>query len=231
MKAADWPTADDADAMLQALGKWKVKPSPRQLRLFCVGCCRLVWKLLEAPMQQAVETAERFADGQATDVELAAAHDGEMRRNRSRFDKQGILYGRGDEGPHGRTVAKWAYEATEATTRAGKPVPSKVTMAVRWLGVSAGAPDVGAPALQAAVLRDIVGNPTAPVLLDAAWRSPTAVELAQAIDTDRAFDRLPILADALEDAGCTNRAVLDNCRGSGPHGRGCWVVDLVLGKS
>ena len=47
---------------------------------------------------------------------------------------------------------------------------------------------------------------------------------------DRAFDRLPILADALEDAGCDNADVLAHCRGEGPHVRGCWVVDLILGK-
>jgi hypothetical protein len=54
--------------------------------------------------------------------------------------------------------------------------------------------------------------------------------LAAAIYADHAFDRLPILADALEDAGCTDAAILDNCRGPGPHVRGCWVVDLILGK-
>ena len=56
------------------------------------------------------------------------------------------------------------------------------------------------------------------------------VQIAQAIYDDRAFDRMPILADALEDAGCTDRAILDHCRSEGPHVRGCWVVDLLLGK-
>ncbi len=55
--------------------------------------------------------------------------------------------------------------------------------------------------------------------------------LARSIYDDRAFDRLPVLADALEDAGCTDAAILDHCRGPGPHVRGCWVVDLILGKS
>jgi hypothetical protein len=53
----------------------------------------------------------------------------------------------------------------------------------------------------------------------------------EAIYTDRAFDRLPILADALEEAGCTDAAILEHCRGPGPHVRGCWVVDLLLDKS
>ena len=59
----------------------------------------------------------------------------------------------------------------------------------------------------------------------------TVVQLAQVIHNDRAFDRLPILADALEDAGCTDPDTLAHCRGPGPHVRGCWVVDLLLGKS
>jgi hypothetical protein len=54
--------------------------------------------------------------------------------------------------------------------------------------------------------------------------------LARGIYDDRAFDRLPILADALEDAGCHDTAILDHCRQPGPHVRGCWVVDLLLGK-
>jgi hypothetical protein len=54
--------------------------------------------------------------------------------------------------------------------------------------------------------------------------------MAQAIYNERGFDRLPILGDALEDAGCTDRDILDHCRGPGPHVRGCWAVDLLLGK-
>jgi hypothetical protein len=56
------------------------------------------------------------------------------------------------------------------------------------------------------------------------------VRLAQGIYEDRAFDRLPVLADALEEAGCDNAEILSHCRGPGPHVRGCWAVDLSLGK-
>ena len=85
----------------------------------------------------------------------------------------------------------------------------------------------------AAVVRDIFGNLFAPVVCDSAWlgwRTATVTSLAQAIYDERAFDRMPILADALEDAGCTSTDVLGHCRGGGEHVRGCWVVDLVLGK-
>lgn len=80
------------------------------------------------------------------------------------------------------------------------------------------------------LLRCIVGNPFRPVAFDPAWRSETAVALASAVYAERAFDRLPILGDALEEAGYDHPDVLGHCRGPGPHARGCWVVDGVLGK-
>jgi hypothetical protein len=80
-------------------------------------------------------------------------------------------------------------------------------------------------------LRCVVGNPFRPVAFEPAWRSETAVSLAAGIYEERAFDRLPVLADALEEAGCDDAEVLAHCRGPGPHARGCWVVDGVLGKS
>jgi hypothetical protein len=84
---------------------------------------------------------------------------------------------------------------------------------------------------QSQLIRCIFGNPFRPVAFAPEWRTPTAVALADAIYADRAFDRLPVLADALEEAGCDNLEVLAHCRGPGPHARGCWVVDLILGKS
>ncbi|SRR5579871_339609 len=66
--------------------------------------------------------------------------------------------------------------------------------------------------------------------MNPAWQSSNVVSLAQAIYDERAFNRMPILADALEDAGCTNADVLNHCRKPGEHVRGCWVVDLLLGK-
>ena len=82
----------------------------------------------------------------------------------------------------------------------------------------------------ASLLRCIVGNPFRPVEFAPAWRTDTALALAAGIYAEPAFDRLPILADALEEAGCDNADVLAHCRGPGPHARGCWVVDGVLGK-
>ncbi len=84
--------------------------------------------------------------------------------------------------------------------------------------------------IECQLIRDIFGNPFRPVVADPAGLTPTVVGIASAIYADRVFDRMPILADALEEAGCTNADVLLHCRGAGPHVRGCWVVDLVLGK-
>ena len=86
-------------------------------------------------------------------------------------------------------------------------------------------------------VRELFGNPFRRSVLDPVWRSSTVVALAQAAYDERSlttgqFDpsRLGILADALEDAGCDNADILNHCRGPGPHVRGCWVLDLLLGK-
>jgi 3-deoxy-D-arabino-heptulosonate 7-phosphate (DAHP) synthase class II len=84
-------------------------------------------------------------------------------------------------------------------------------------------------AANAELLRCVVGNPFRSVVFAPEWRSETVVRIADAIDADRAFDRLPVLADALEDAGCDAPDVLAHCRGPGPHARGCWVVNGVRG--
>jgi len=83
---------------------------------------------------------------------------------------------------------------------------------------------------QALVVREIFGNPFRPIPANTSWLTSTVVTLAQAIYDERAFDQLPILADALEDAGCGNADILNHCRQPGEHVRGCWLVDLLLGK-
>jgi hypothetical protein len=88
---------------------------------------------------------------------------------------------------------------------------------------------------QAALIRCIFGNPFRPRPANEAawlaWNAGTIPAMAQRIYDERAFDRLPILADALEDAGCTNEDILNHCRQPGVHARGCWVLDLLLGKA
>jgi hypothetical protein len=84
---------------------------------------------------------------------------------------------------------------------------------------------------QVGVLKEIFGNPFRPVTFDPTWRTPEVMDLARGIYEDRAFDRLPVLADALEESGCQDAEILDHCRGPGLHARGCWAIDLILGKS
>jgi hypothetical protein len=86
-------------------------------------------------------------------------------------------------------------------------------------------------ACQSELLRDIFGNPFRAESVDPAWLNRTVVNLAQGIYEEHGFDRLPILADALEEAGCVSQEVLQHCRNQGEHVRGCWVVDLILGKA
>jgi hypothetical protein len=89
-------------------------------------------------------------------------------------------------------------------------------------------------AKQAEVFREITGNPFRPVAIDPVWltwQDGTVVKLAQGIYNDRTFDRLPVLADALEEAGCDDADILGHCRHPGPHVLGCWVVDLLTGRN
>jgi hypothetical protein len=80
------------------------------------------------------------------------------------------------------------------------------------------------------ILRDVLGNPFRPAARDRRYRTPDVLGLARAAYDEGAFDRLPLLADALMDAGCVDESILGHLRGSGPHVPGCWVVDLVLGQ-
>ncbi|MBN9517067.1 hypothetical protein J0H58_00885 [bacterium] len=85
--------------------------------------------------------------------------------------------------------------------------------------------------IQADVLRDIFGNPFRPLAFDPAWRTTAVVGVGMGMYEGRDFSPMPVLADALEEAGCTAPDVLEHCRGPNTHVRGCWVVDLVLGKT
>jgi hypothetical protein len=78
--------------------------------------------------------------------------------------------------------------------------------------------------------RDTCRDPSRLVTFPLAWRTDTALALARHMYESQDFSAMPILADALQDAGCDNADILDHCRGPGPHVRGCWCVDLLLGK-
>jgi hypothetical protein len=181
--------------------------SDRKLRLFACACCRRMWHLLtDKRSRKAVEVAEGYADELTSREELDAMRGaaGDAWR---------------DTVPAAARIA--ACHALEATVR--NPAKGAARIAARD----------PAGAVQTDLLRDLFGNPFRLVALDPSWlgwNGSTVVRLAQAIYEDRAFDRLPILGDALEEAGCTDQDILAHCRGQGEHVRGCWVLDLVLGR-
>lgn len=84
--------------------------------------------------------------------------------------------------------------------------------------------------MQEAVFRDIVGDSLQPICFESNWRTSDVVGVARGIYDDKAFVRMPILADALMDAGCEDETIISHCRGRGPHVRGCWLLDSLLGK-
>jgi hypothetical protein len=192
------------------------KGNRRKPRLFACASARTNWDRLNDPRsKQAVEISERFADGMATLNDLSEARDAAR-----------DAVGAGDP----EFAAYWA-SAGNGWEAAWEIVPSALCAAMKALGR-----DV-IPArqwLHCELLRDIFGNPFRPVAVDPSWLTwnhATVPAIARHIYDDRAFHDMPILADALQDAGCTNDDLLDHCRGPGPHVRGCWAVDLLLGKA
>lgn len=234
MTEDEWLACIEPDPMLVFL---RNKARDRKLRLFAVACCRSIWHLL--PNQAArvvVEVAERFADGLATEHELAAA-EGEFTWAEWEFRDSQDSYlsslateavtqlARESDATFaartGRVVPGWPEQAYEAARGVSNQVGHTIPPAHRreeW-------------GRQAGLLRCIIGNPFRPVAFAADWRTDTAVALARGIYDERAWDRLPVLADALEDAGCDHPDVMAHLRGPGPHASGCWVVDEVLGLS
>jgi hypothetical protein len=234
MTETEWLACTDPPKMLDFL---RGKTSDRKLRLFAVACCWRVWHLLtDERSRRAVQVAERFAEGLVGKGELATSRN-ELRA-KVRGDLRAFVFGRPrTEGDPGHAAIAWAaaWDASREGLRAigweaARDVARAVGVAHRY-----GRLPHGGQADQASLLRDIFGPlPFRPVTIDPfwlAWDTGTVVKLAQAIYSEPAFDRLPVVADALEDAGCDNDDILSHLRGpSGPHVRGCWVVDLLLGK-
>jgi hypothetical protein len=210
MTEAEWMVCEDPTLMLKFL---REKASDRKLRLFACACCRRHRNSLRGKKHQLVlQRTEEFADGQISKKEMQKA-----RAKWDTFDYPFPLPG------------SWQGALSSATRTHTNAWNVASGTATRFVQISRRS--ATERAAQAALLRDIFGNPFRPISLDPAWLTSTVVALAQGIYAERAFDRMPILADALQDAGCSNEDILNHCRGPGPHCRGCWVVDLILGKS
>jgi len=121
-----------------------------------------------------------------------------------------------------------------AVTREQKSCALAICSAVLpqvWGAAGYRSPSLKDAKLEADCIRDVFGNPFRSITIEPSWLTSTVVVLAGSIYDERAFDQMPILADALQDAGCDNENILNHCRQPGGHVRGCWVVDLLLGKT
>lgn len=218
MTEQEWLACQNPQQMLDWIATGHVVATDRQLRLFACACCRQIWHLLtDQRSRNAVEVVELIVDGLAYMEELLAA-----------------------------TYPASAAVVSAATT-AGTPMASVAAWNVLSASAWRTAVDASAKAriaiakgtawsVQSDLLRDIVGNPFHPTSVVAReWITPTVLMLARAAYEERQDngtlepERLLVLADALEEAGCEGE-LLAHLRSPGPHVRGCWAVDLILGK-
>jgi hypothetical protein len=232
----------------------------RKLRLFAVACCRRVWECIPPGVaRRAAEAAERSADG-ATDPDEREGLLQELRAGAGTEGNLYAALGDGterlrsfrDESGSPEEMAAWALElrwefpwvvaSGAAALRAGVEVAAELrwgTWPDRWRRELAEAEwwsrKADELAVQCTLLRCLFGNPwrpnppLPPAVL--AWNDRLVVRLARAIYDERRWPDLPLLADALLDAGCDDEALLRHCRDGGEHARGCWAVDLVLGTA
>jgi hypothetical protein len=167
-----------------------------------------------------VEGAERYADGLARYPELKATREAAMEAS----NELKRVYRAAAPGPASNRALFAAGAAAEAVDVARREA---------WLAAWYLADEVGG--VHPELLRDIFGPlPFREVSVEPSllmWNDGVVLKLARGIYEERAFDRMAVLADALEEAGCENQEILFHCRSPGEHVRGCWVVDLVLGKS
>ena len=234
MTEQEWLKQPWAYAMFEFLSSGG-KPSVRKLRLFAVGCCRRIWHHLpDERNRRAVTVAERFADDLATKEEMekvcqaaqVVSHSFQPPWNAEKVAAYHAAWASGWAASE-EAWATWL-TSTEATK----------TMRGAASALQTGGDAVGPErAKQSDLLRDIFGNPFRPVSINPSWLTPTVSRLTATAYEERALPsgeldsaRLAMLADALEEAGCANTDILNHCRSEGPHVRGCWVVDLILGK-
>jgi hypothetical protein len=228
MTEEEWHGEFTFELYLQ-LNEWlrERRSNDRKLRLWACACCRRLGELLTDPRSRvAVDAAEQHADGLLMKTAVKAAA-----RDAKKPPQVKLSFSFARRGEY--TAEQWAASAA-ALTLYSDPSHFSQTAAIRAAIAMdrAGKMDRRAEdAAQVAVLRDIFGNPFRPVSFSPAWRTDTAIALARTMYEAREFSAMPILADALQDAGCDSEAVLTHCRDTSlAHVRGCWVIDLVLGK-
>jgi len=231
MAADQWDASTSLEELIEGCG---LAEGDRRLRLFNAACARRVAALMpDDHARRLVDLAEQRADATLADPDwlraVAETLDPYLGNEAARDGAGGATFGvlmhLHQTDP--RSILRLAESVIEARAflayTGGYPTAVGADEWVRRAVESEGA-DL------CRLFRCVCGNPFRPATLDPKLLTSTARSLAEGIDAERAFDRLPILADALQDAGCEDLELLGHCRGPGPHGRGCWAVDRVLGR-
>jgi hypothetical protein len=214
MTEAEWAISTDPFQMLNAL---RDRLSPRKLRLFALACCRHIWHLMDDEDRVVVELAEGYCDGKdVTKEQLTLAYRGLEQRPPTEAGSPQYF----------TKLATW--KAAWIVQIEPNTASSLVRPALKVAGHSLSAMRGEWPAAFAALARDICGNSHSPQSVLPSWRTPAVLSLVAMIYSERTFDTMPILGDALEEAGCNNNHFLDHCRSTEPHVRGCWVLDDIL---
>jgi hypothetical protein len=210
-----WLACGDSGPMLEFI---RATAGERKLRLFAAAGFRRLGTLLPDPRQRrGIEALERLAEGALT---LDACR-GVAAGVRHAIPPDECSPGSPPPAEHRHYVALMLFREFRSSRIAAHAVHAAD-------GLGDGAVERRE---QARLLRDIFGNPFRPGAVHPAWLTPHVIGLARGIYEDRAFDRMPVLGDALEEAGCTDEEILAHCRSPTDHARGCWVVDLILGKA
>jgi hypothetical protein len=244
MTEVDWLASNNLAQMLAFLDG---KASARKLRLFACACCRRAFHLssLTEWVRQAVETGERYADGLASDRELREAHSTLLWRNpdqpAERMEEALLtVAAMATTDPRSETLQarllNGAHNVLSAVTQAylSQPLYWTVERQYVYADESLNHRVEQEKGTQANMLRDLIGPlPFHQVSVEPtwiAWRDGTIRTIVETIDQERRFEVMPIFADTLEEAGCTSQHILEHCRRNEMHFKGCWVVDLLLGK-
>jgi hypothetical protein len=219
----DWLRSTDPQAIVRFLLQRSPPPDPRKLRLFACACARRLWpQVKHTRWREIVLTAERFADGRVGRRQLEQAHRGARWISQAAYNNWLANPGKDSNG------VSVGYIIVALTER--DPGDAALSAARSAVSIKGSAES----AVQSALVRDLFGNPFRPPPAPAAWLGhpdETVLRLARVLYDEGRFADLPVLGDALEDAGCTDEQVLGHCRSSGPHVRGCWLLDAVLGKT
>jgi hypothetical protein len=229
MTEADWWAATDPDRLIDWLF-FDARAADRKLRLFSVACCESLRHHVRDPgVLAALGLAEAFADGRIDAAALATAHTaawGNFHARHSRYDVSPAEV----SGAEAVCLYPTAQDPHRDRDRYREDDDAPYALLIAYF--------IDHPRAKAhfprlvRLLHDVFGPlPFREVAVGPGWLTSDVVSLARGIYDEKAFDRMPILADALQDAGCDNDEVLTHCRREGwEHVRGCWVIDLLLGR-